>query len=190
MFAGGILFEYVTSFVRAKKGNSAVTELEKKTGPLIFDTRRMYDAAAFFKLMDDAVTLTHGSEDKDTGYYELGQFVMHRFLDTIVGASLFPVGSSAKELLGKKFQELGDTMVNFGKRKLLEIDEKKGEAIVEISEDPRPIAYFRGVIEGKLEDLGFANTKTDIVERAPNYKIHVTWTPPKKDGNHRVLPRR
>lgn len=176
MFAGGVLFEYTIDFLKKKNGEAAVRDLETKLGPLLFDHRKMYDAHLLFNLMHEVVDMTHGKRSEAKGYYELGRFVMKSFLKTLVGATLFSLKASPAKLLGEKFQELGDTVITFSKRKLLSIDEEKGTAVVEILGDPRPAAYFRGVIEEKFAELGYTDVEAKVLEeKDSDYKIAVNW---------------
>ena len=171
---GGLLFDYVVDFVRKRKGEGAVSALEKKLGLSIFDQRRMYPVDAFIQLQREAVRAVFGDETDD-GYKKLGRHVYDAYAHTLVGATLSTT-TSLQELLGKKFRELGGLVVSFGSRKLLELDEAQGVAIIQIGDDPRNPAYLQGVLEVGLEMVHLKNFRTVVFDKTgDSYKIKITW---------------
>ena len=169
----GLLLQDAVDFVREKKGEAAVVELEKIRGPLLFDQHRMYPLEDLLKLQSDAIKLVFGKES-EKAYKELGVFTFNAFTHTVVGATLMNVAHSPKELLGK-IQELWDAVSNFGSRKLLEFDENKHLALVEISDDPRMPAYLQGVIEAGLKSIGVEAVTKIIAQDKDSYHIEISW---------------
>ena len=65
--------------------------------------------------------------------------------------------------------------MNFGSRKLVNINESKRHAMIEIKDDPRNPAYLQGVIEAGLRSIGIeARTKIKNNDK-DNYQIEVEW---------------
>ena len=169
----GILLEDAVAFLKERKGGLAVGELEKEIGPFIFDQYRMYPLEDLLKLQKAVINKIYDKES-DEAYKELGMFTFQTFAHTVVGATLTNIAHSPKELLGK-IQQLWDTVLNFGSRKLIEIDENAHLAVVEISDDPRIPAYLEGVIEAGLKSIG-VEVKTEIKNIKNNsYHIEIHW---------------
>ncbi|MBI3379267.1 DUF2378 family protein [Candidatus Gottesmanbacteria bacterium] len=172
----GLLLEQTIEFLKTKKGENAVSELEKSLGPFIFDQYRMYPVEQLILLQREVVKSAFGSES-DEGYYILGKNAFDKYAHTLVGATLTNISSSPIEVL-KKIQDIWNSVVNFGTRKLIEADEVKGKAIIEIADDPRNYSYLRGVIEGGLNATHVINPSTKIIYKDNNkYDIEITWQP-------------
>lgn len=172
----GLLLEQTVEFLKSKKGEAAVTELEKSHGSFIFDQYRMYPVEELINLQQQVLKEAFGSETED-GYYALGKHAFDAFTHTLVGATLTNMSSSPIEVL-KKLQELWNSVVNFGTRKLIEADLTKGKAMIEIEDDPRNPAYLCGVIEGGLYAIHAMNPSTKIISKDKNkYNIEITWQP-------------
>lgn len=171
--AKGILLVDTVEFLREKKGDQAVAQLEKSFGSLIFDQYRMYPLDDLLKLQAAAMKLAFGEENED-GYKQLGAGAFKSFTHGIVGATLTNVAHSPKELLGK-IQELWGTVLNFGERKLINFNEAAHHALIEIKNDPRNPAYLQGVIEAGMKGIGL-DAKTKIQsDRSDTYKIEIRW---------------
>jgi uncharacterized protein (TIGR02265 family) len=174
MVSGG-LFLYAIDFFKNKK-NGSIEELEKSFGTLLFDSHKMYPLEQLIDLHQKILSMSFGNTS-DEGYYALGQYTFDSFVHSIVGATLTNVTPTPKILLGK-IQEIWGAVVNFGTRKLSEIDENKGRAIIEIKDDPRNPAYLQGIIESGLSLLKLKDVKTEIIGRKDGeYKVEISWIP-------------
>ena len=162
----GLLLEQTVEFLKNKKGESAVAELEKSLGPFIFDQYRMYPVEQLILLQREVIKTAFGNES-DEGYYALGKHAFDTFTHTLIGATLTNMSSSPIEVL-KRLQELWNSVVNFGTRKLIESDNTKGRAIIEIENDPRNPSYLRGVIEGGLHAIHAINPSTKMISNDNN----------------------
>ena len=169
----GMLLEDTVAFLRDKKGEIAVSELEKSMGPFIFDQHRMYPLADLSNLQSAVVKEVYG-KDSDEAYRQLGFFTFQAFTHTVVGATLTNIAHSPKELL-EKIQELWDAVLNFGSRKLVKIDEHGHSALVEISDDPRVPGYLEGAIEGGFKSIGVEATTKVLNKDKGSYQIEVVW---------------
>jgi len=171
----GALFLSAIDFLKNKK-NDSVEQLEKSFGALLFDKHKMYPLDRLIDLHQKILSLSFG-EATDEGYYSLGQHTFNSFVHSMVGATLTNVTPTPKVLFGK-IQEIWGSVVNFGTRELLEIDEKKGVAIIQIKDDPRNPAYLQGIIESGLSLLKLRDVKTKISGKKDNeYKVEINWTP-------------
>ena len=172
--ASGLLFIEAVDFLKSKKGEEVLSQLEKSYGETLFDQHRMYPLEKLMQLQQEVIKLAFG-EETDKGYRELGQYTFESFVHSMVGATLTNVIPSPKVLLSK-IQELWGTVINFGERKLTLIDEKEGKATIEISDDPRTPAYIQGVIETGLTSIKVKNPETKVVKKTDNsYSIEITW---------------
>ena len=169
----GSLLENTVSFLREKSGDAAVTALEKKLGPQLFDQFQMYPLEQYQTLQEEVVNMTSPT-DITQGYKDLGVYAFTTFAHSIVGATLTNVSTTPKKLL-EQIQTLWNTVVNFGERRLVECDETAKTAVVEIKDDPRNPAFLQGVIEAGLSSIGL--TAATIEESADNntYKIKISW---------------
>lgn len=173
--AQGTLFENSVAFLREQKGEAAINELEKTTGPLIFEHYRMYPLQELDTLQAAVLEAVYG-DASDEHYRELGTFTFQTFIKTVAGATLTNVAGSPQELL-EKIQDLWGAVVNFGTRRLISIDSEKRIALVEIIDDPRRPTYLQGAIEGGLLVVG-VNASTRIVQankEHASYQIEVSW---------------
>jgi uncharacterized protein (TIGR02265 family) len=171
--AKGILLVDTVEFLRKKKGDHAIVQLEKSFGSLLFDQYRMYPLDDLLRLQSATMKLAFGGESGD-GYKQLGAAAFESFTHGIVGATLTNVADSPRQLL-EKIQELWGTVLNFGERKLIAINEANRHAVIEIKNDPRNPAYLQGVIEAGLKGIGL-DAKTKIQsDKGDTYKIEISW---------------
>ena len=172
--ASGLLFIHAVDFLKSKKGEESLAELEKSYGETLFDQHRMYPLEKLTQLQQEVIKLVFG-EETDEGYHALGQYTFESFVHSMVGATLTNVTPSPKVLLGK-IQELWGTVINFGERKLTLLDEEEGRATIEITDDPRNPAYIQGVIETGLVSIKVISPKTKVVKKTDDtYLIEITW---------------
>jgi uncharacterized protein (TIGR02265 family) len=172
--ASGILFIEAIDFLKSKKGNRILEDLEKSYGEILFDQHRMYPLEKLIELQKEVINLVFGKET-DSEYKELGKYTFESFVHSMVGATLTNIVPSPKVLLGK-IQELWGVVINFGERKLTLIDERGCRAIIEINDDPRMPAYIQGVIEAGFNYIKVKNPKTKIIKETGNgYTIEINW---------------
>lgn len=172
----GLLLEQTVDFLRMKKGNEEVIDFEKSFGSVIFDHYQMYPIETLLKLQEEVVRRVFGTIAEQS-YRELGRYTFDAFSHTLVGATLTNV-STAPIVILQKIQDIWQSVVNFGTRKLVESDEKNGKAVIEITDDPRNPDYIRGIIEGGLLSVKATNPKTTISNKNANsYQIEITWIP-------------
>lgn len=168
----GSLLEQTVNFLKVKKGDAAVAELEKSFGPLIFDQYRMYPVGQLLSLQKQVVSLAFGTESEQ-GYYLLGRHAFESFSHTLIGATLTNVSSAPLEVL-KNIQKIWNSVVNFGERNLREIS--ANNVILEIKNDPRNPLYLQGVIEAGMQAIGAKSSSTRItVQNENDYSIEIHW---------------
>lgn len=171
--AKGILFSNTIDFLKKEKGDEALSTLEKDTGPLLFDPHRLYPLDQLLMLQIKVIQAIYGNESNDN-YKKLGEFAFQSFTHTLVGATLTNIAHSPTELL-TKIQELWDTVVNFGYRQVLEMNENEHFALLEIRDDPREPAYLQGIIEAGLKSIGTIATTEVRHTDNETYQIEVKW---------------
>ena len=169
----GILLENTVSFLRERKGEPAVKELEKGKGNMIFNQHQMYPLEDLIDLQELVIAAVYG-EKSEMGFKELGNYEFEAFASSVVGATLTNVATSPKELLSK-IQEIWNTVTNFGTRKLTKINENDNFAILEIIDDPRSPSYLSGVIEAGLKSIKVEATIKIITEKDNLYRMEIRW---------------
>jgi len=172
MVNGSMILDAV-AFLKEKKGEEAVKSLEEESGNLLFDQYRMYPLEKLLEIQKEVVTKIYGSET-DGGYKALGEYTYKAYTNSVVGATLTNVATTPNELLAK-IQELWNTVVNFGERKLIKANETTKQATIQINDDPRPIPYLLGVIEAGLSGIGVKPQTKISQTKNDSYQIEISW---------------
>lgn len=172
----GSFFIHCLEYLKFKKGETSIQELAKTNGALFFDEHRMYPLNDLVKIQNDVLKIIYGNPTSE-GYYDLGKFTFDSFAHTLIGATLTNMISSPKQIV-ESLQVLWSSVVNFGTRKLIQIDEKKGTALIEITDDPRNPAYIQGILEAALIKVKASHPKTHILNKSDSsYQVEVSWDP-------------
>jgi uncharacterized protein (TIGR02265 family) len=171
----GVLLSHMVQFLREKKGDPGVAALEQAGSIVIYDKFTMYPLADYLTLQKNVLDIVFGQEN-DEGYEMLGKFTFTAFAHSLIGATLIQ-GSSPKALM-EQMQSVWGSLVTFGERKIEKIDEKKGDAIITITDDPRNPCYLQGILESGLEAIGTHDAAITVLSTNENtHTMHVTWKP-------------
>lgn len=170
----GIVCIQIIDFVKSKKGDAGLSDLEKLYGQLLFDTYTMYPLQDFITLQKNALIVVFGSETNE-GYRELGTYTYELYSKTLIGSTLTNIGTTPKELL-TQLNSLWNSVADFGDRKITVIDEEKRSCIIEITDDPRNPHYISGIFEAGFKKLGIQSCTIDINNtNEHSYTLSITW---------------
>lgn len=170
----GQLLKLIIGFFILKKGEQALNELEQKCGNIVVDTRVFYPVEKLNQITDEVVNAIYPN-NLENGYYELGKYTLNSFINTLVGATLTAKYKTPRAVL-ENSQGVWQSLVNFGSRKLVKIEEEKGWGLLKIEDDPRNPTYLRGVIDACLIAIGKKEVHSELIESANNaYQMRFYW---------------
>jgi uncharacterized protein (TIGR02265 family) len=170
----GLLFHIALEFLKNQKGEAAISEIEKLTGNIIYDRSMLYPLSDLERLTGYVVDMVN-MNSLNEAYYQLGVFSLNEFTHSLIGATLTTLYHSPKDIL-ENLQKIWLSMVNFGERRLVSIDELQGSAVLEIIDDPRNIDYLRGVIDSGLKAIGTKEVSSiGQVTSNNTYEIQLSW---------------